>query len=35
MAISLKNKIASRRLGHSDSGPGNMELTTNTVYIVD
>jgi esterase/lipase superfamily enzyme len=32
-AANLKNKIASRRLGHS--GPENMELTPNNVYIVD
>jgi hypothetical protein len=35
MAVSLKNKIAFRRLGHSGSGPENMELTPNSVYIVD
>lgn len=29
----LKNKIASRRLGHT--GPENMELTPNNVYVVD
>jgi esterase/lipase superfamily enzyme len=32
-AANLKNKIASRRLGHS--GPENMDLTPNNVYIVD
>jgi esterase/lipase superfamily enzyme len=32
-AANLKNKIASRRLGHS--GPENMELTPNNVYVVD
>ncbi|ADW18654.1 protein of unknown function DUF900 hydrolase family protein [Desulfobulbus propionicus DSM 2032] len=32
-AANLKNKIASRRLGHS--GPENMELTPKNVYIVD
>ena len=32
-AANLKNKIASRRLGHS--GPENMELTPGNVYIVD
>ncbi len=32
-AANLKNKIASRRLGHS--GPENMELTPHNVYIVD
>jgi len=29
----LKNKIASRRLGHT--GPENMDLTPNNVYVVD
>nr|WP_321466684.1 alpha/beta hydrolase [uncultured Desulfobulbus sp.] len=32
-AANLKNKIASRRLGHS--GPENMKLTPSNVYIVD
>ena len=32
-AANLKNKIASRRLGHS--GPENMALTPSNVYIVD
>ena len=32
-AANLKNKIASRRLGHS--GPENMQLTPANVYIVD
>jgi esterase/lipase superfamily enzyme len=32
-AANLKNKIASRRLGHS--GPENMDLTPKNVYIVD
>lgn len=32
-AANLKNKIASRRLGHT--GPENMELTPHNVYIVD
>jgi esterase/lipase superfamily enzyme len=32
-AANLKNKIASRRLGHS--GPENMDLTPNNVYVVD
>ncbi|NQT40850.1 MAG: alpha/beta hydrolase [Planctomycetes bacterium] len=32
-AANLKNKIASRRLGHS--GPENMELTPRNVYAVD
>jgi esterase/lipase superfamily enzyme len=32
-AANLKNKIASRRLGHS--GPENMDLTPRNVYIVD
>ncbi|AYC31008.1 alpha/beta hydrolase [Pseudomonas cavernae] len=32
-AANLKNKIASRRLGHS--GPENMELTPKNVYAVD
>jgi hypothetical protein len=29
----LKNKIASRRLGHT--GPENMEMTPKNVYVVD
>jgi esterase/lipase superfamily enzyme len=32
-AANLKNKIASRRLGHT--GPENMELTPNNVSVVD
>lgn len=32
-AANLKNKIASRRLGHN--GPENMDLTPQNVYIVD
>ncbi|MGZ8947093.1 MAG: alpha/beta hydrolase [Methylococcaceae bacterium] len=32
-APNLKNKIASRRLGHS--GPENMDLTPQNVYVVD
>ena len=32
-ATNLKNKIASRRLGHT--GPENMELTPKNVYVVD
>lgn len=32
-ASNLKNKIASRRLGHS--GPENMDLTPKNVYVVD
>ena len=32
-AANLKNKVASRRLGHT--GPENMELTPNNVYVVD
>ncbi|MBS0348730.1 MAG: alpha/beta hydrolase [Proteobacteria bacterium] len=32
-AANLKNKIASRRLGHT--GPENMELTPKNVYVVD
>jgi esterase/lipase superfamily enzyme len=32
-AVNLKNKIASRRLGHT--GPENMDLTPNNVYTVD
>lgn len=32
-AANLKNKIASRRLGHT--GPENMDLTPNNVYVVD
>jgi len=32
-AANLKNKIASRRLGHS--GPENMDLTPKNVYVVD
>ena len=32
-AANLKNKIASRRLGHT--GPENMEMTPKNVYVVD
>lgn len=32
-AANLKNKVASRRLGHT--GPENMELTPKNVYVVD
>lgn len=32
-AANLKNKIASRRLGHT--GPENMEMTPSNVYVVD
>lgn len=32
-AANLKNKIASRRLGHT--GPENMDLTPKNVYVVD
>jgi esterase/lipase superfamily enzyme len=32
-AANLKNKVASRRLGHT--GPENMEMTPKNVYVVD